>query len=306
MQQSVVWVHQQWQHDSQGTDPGANSLQILQRAKQGERFSCTEYGKVLRDVLISQGIVARTIGIQTPTIAYGPPGSAHVAVEAWSNNYQKWVLLDAQWGIIPMQQGRPINALEFYQLQQQNKLKQIALIGPGQELIQDYLDFMRAFNGYLSTSLRDRTIAANLIVPITGKELPLTFQGLPKNKRLFSRKPDDIYFSLNRVTAYLSFTHSRENQQAFAQMHYQSDGEYLQQMPGFAPEADFNIELSHNMPWFDHFEINTGSKDSWTAIKGSLFNWAAKSAAASLQVRAVNAAGIVGPATYFKLRIERD
>jgi Transglutaminase-like superfamily len=304
---SVAWVHHHIQHDSFNQTLQTSSLQILQRAQQGERFSCVEYAKVLRDSLNMQGIVARSIGLQSTKIAYGSLGSSHVAVEAWSNSYSKWVLLDAQFGVYPFFDHKPLNARELYQLQRQGKLKHVVFKPVegifDQELNQEYHQFIGHYLGYMSFRIRSDAGILNLVMPLAGKTLPLTFQGLPKSSQLFTRNTQDVYFSLNQTHAILHFADHQRAYEQFSRIEIKDDADYVKQMSEFAPAGQLIVELDHNMPWFDHFEVRV-EKSPWRSLEANRIDWDLQPGKNRMQVRAVNSAGIKGPLTNLQLLYE--
>ena len=298
------WVHQHIQHDSFNQTIGASSLQILQRAQQGERFSCVEYAKVLRDSLTMQGIVARSIGLQSTSIAYGTLGSSHVADEVWSDTYAKWVLLDAQFGVYPSRHKQPLNLHELYQLQRQGKINEVRFVGfdgrADKKRDSEYRRFIRNYLGFMSFRISSDKGTLNLVYPLAGKNLPLTFQGLPKNQQLFTRNPQDVYFPLNQAHAVFHFAHYEQSYQQFAQAEFKDESEYLKQMAKFAPGGQVVVELDQNMPWFDHFEIRRENAN-WQKLAANRVDWSLHLGTNRLQIRAVNSSGIKGPISLLEL-----
>lgn len=305
--QTVKWVHSHIQHDSFNQTLQSSSLQILQRAEKGERFSCVEYAKVLRDILHMQGIVARSLNLQSASIAYGSLGSSHVAVEAWSNTHGKWVLLDAQWGVYAVHKKAPLNVSELYQLQRKGKFNEVKFTTAdgkaNQELEKAYREFVASYFGFLSFRIRSENSVLNLVHPMAGKDLPLTFQGLPKNNQLFSRNPQDVYFPLNQAHAVFRFKDRDQSYQRFAQIEIKDEADYLQQMAKFAPTGELEVLFDHNMPWFDHFEVRL-EQAAWQVLPANSIDWSLQPGMNRMQVRAVNAAGIKGPVT--SLQFEYD
>lgn len=304
---TVAWVHTHIQHDSFNQTGQTTSLQILQRAEQGERFSCVEYAKVLRDILNMQGMVARSIGLQSAAIAYGPLGSSHVAVEVWSNTHNKWVLLDAQWGVYALHKKKPLNVGELYQLLRKGKLDEVKFTAAdgkaAPELDREYRQFVANYFGYMSFRIRSDNTVLNLVFPLAGRELPLTFQGLPKNNHIFSRNPADVYFPVNQAHAIIHFKDRDRSYQQFAQIEFKDEAEYLEKMPAFAPSGELEVFLDHNMPWFEHFEARL-EQGAWQTLPANSIAWSLQPGQNRMQLRAVNAAGIKGPITDLQLVYE--
>ncbi|GAK59710.1 hypothetical protein U27_06695 [Candidatus Vecturithrix granuli] len=84
------WVHQQWEWSEPDPYPLSNALDILAdiRAKKTGGF-CGQYAYVFADVLKSIGFFdVRYIELWSPT------GKSHFSVEVWSDQYEKWIMLD--------------------------------------------------------------------------------------------------------------------------------------------------------------------------------------------------------------------
>jgi hypothetical protein len=123
----MEWVSNQWKHNGWHVAPDSlNSLEILKSAKYDEQeYRCVEYGSVLHDVLVSFGYVARQVGIKHVDADYGGAGMGHVATEVWSNNYNKWIFLDPQFGIYAKHNDIPLNIYDIYKLKSNDQFKEI-------------------------------------------------------------------------------------------------------------------------------------------------------------------------------------
>lgn len=108
------WTHQRWTHSVTHAAINDDPLSILKAAAHGERFRCTEYSIVAAGALNSIGIPARIVFLDVRSTIKKILGvGGHVATEAYLRDEGKWVMLDAQWGAVPLLQGRPLNAVEF-------------------------------------------------------------------------------------------------------------------------------------------------------------------------------------------------
>ena len=84
------WTHRQWQRSVPDPYPLSNAIDILAdiRSKKTGGF-CGQYAYVLADVLKSLGFFAvRYVEL------WSGSGESHFVVEAWSDQYQKWAILD--------------------------------------------------------------------------------------------------------------------------------------------------------------------------------------------------------------------
>ncbi len=105
------WAHSQWPRSVPDPYPLSNALDILVeiRAKKTGGF-CGQYAYVLADVLKSLGFYAvRYVEL------WSSRGESHFVVEAWSNLFGKWVILDPDNDLYYelTQNGLPAGALEI-------------------------------------------------------------------------------------------------------------------------------------------------------------------------------------------------
>ncbi len=105
------WTSQQWQHDSSHMASKSDPLTILREAKAGGRFICQNYAVVLAGVTRAYGFYPRLLGLLPKDVE--TRSEAHSVVEVWLPKFQKWVIADAQYGIVPEIAGVPLNALEL-------------------------------------------------------------------------------------------------------------------------------------------------------------------------------------------------
>ena len=106
------WVYRQV---SGGTHPFlGDALAILDKAAAGHRFYCTHCMIVQQAVFSAFGLVARNLGVDRNYWDLGR--SVHHGVnEVWSNDYAKWVLVDAEYDFHFERKGIPLSALEVHE-----------------------------------------------------------------------------------------------------------------------------------------------------------------------------------------------
>jgi len=109
------WTHGRWEHDGRNNPKNTDPIWLLERASKGERFRCVEYAVVLKACLFAMGIKARTLSLRVKNIETIRQGGGHVVVEAYLDDYRKWVMLDPQWAAAPLMGKIPLNAVEFQQ-----------------------------------------------------------------------------------------------------------------------------------------------------------------------------------------------
>ena len=307
-----AWVHQRIQHDNFNAAPAqATALDILNRAARGEHFSCVEFSRVLKETLAAFGYVARTLSVQSPAVAYGPLGSGHVASEVWSNALDKWVFVDAQWGVYARLDARPLSFYELYRLKQDGRFNDVRFVSlnasaqhdePAARAHQEeYRHFIANYFGYLSVRYTQAEQVANLVLPLDGAALALTFQGLGRSGQLFTTEPRDHYFTLNHTNILLYYRDQPTAKRPHGQIDIADPDDYLARMSEFAATPDYLVVLHHNMPWFDHFEVAL-DEAPWQRLDDNAFTWSARIGTQTLKVRAVNEVGVVGPVSSLTLR----
>lgn len=302
-------VHARITHHPFGNGtPQMTALEILQGGEAGKRFSCVEYGRALSDLLISQGIAARSMSLQSKTIAYGDLASGHVLTEAWSNTLDKWILLDAQWGVFAELDGKPINVYEVFQAKARGDLERVRFksVSNASDMTEttardaEYRSFLSPYLGYLSARLLSDDEGVPVLLAMEGDEWPLTFQGLPRKAHVFARGPDDLYFRINHTSLVMEFRPDAQPL-TLAPLELGSAEDYPRKMAQFAAVPDFDVTPHHNMPWFTYFEyaIDPGE---WRRLESTRLRWQLGDGDNTLKVRAVNAAGRRGPVTTVRIR----
>lgn len=118
------WVHTRWPIDNDQQE-GGDAFAILEKAKTGAGFHCSHSLTVQHAVMASMGYVVRDLGVDRNHEDLGR--SIHHGVnEVWSNDYAKWVLLDAKYDIHFERNGVPLSALELHEAVRADSGKGIA------------------------------------------------------------------------------------------------------------------------------------------------------------------------------------
>lgn len=107
------WVHSRWHIDNEQSFNG-DVFAILEKAKAGAGFNCSHAMKVQHAVMTAMGFVVRDLGVQCNTQEY-PDGYHHGVNEVWSNDYAKWVLMDAEYDFHFERDGQVLSALELHE-----------------------------------------------------------------------------------------------------------------------------------------------------------------------------------------------
>ena len=116
------WVHSLWEHDGSNTPTKTDSISMVNEAKQkGKGFQCINYSTVLNDCLNSIGITSRMLKLITEDIETKKSCSCHWVVESYIKKFGKWAFIDPQTDVLPIIDGKPINAVEFQKAIEEKK-----------------------------------------------------------------------------------------------------------------------------------------------------------------------------------------
>jgi hypothetical protein len=107
------WTSSQWKHSGNNIPLKSDAITILKEAKEGGRFRCVEYAIVLSSALSSIGIKSRVLALKTKTVETMEYGAGHVLTEVYLREYEKWIMADPQFNLVPICENTPLNAVEF-------------------------------------------------------------------------------------------------------------------------------------------------------------------------------------------------
>ena len=116
----LKWVHQQITHDGQHNNPSTmNALQLLDSCKAtGRGLNCRGFAVVLNEVYLSMGFKSRLITLESEVYQ----GSAHALNAVYSQEKQKWLWVDAEFGAYLMdEKGELLSPAEVRERIIQNK-----------------------------------------------------------------------------------------------------------------------------------------------------------------------------------------
>lgn len=273
------WLHQRWQYgDTEKVDFNFNALDVLQRARNGERFFCSEYGTTFVQAAASLGWTARYVGIKS-----------HVVAEIWSNQWKKWVMMDPSFNIHYELAGTPQNALELRHLWLSGKWPNVrAVYGPSgvtngtsdvdpYKLIDNYINFyVRMRNDWFSNRLPHWHPLSNSIM--NGVEW---VDERSADNILMSQEtadPADLYWQLNTVAIAVQI--DKEN------------------------SSRIFLRFETLTPNFSHFVLKIdGEEQEW---KAGAFTWPLRPGKNRLEVVPVNAFGVSGSVSHVSVDYQKD
>ena len=303
----MKWVGKQWKHNGWHSAPDSlNSLGILKSANNdGQEYRCVEYGIVLNDVLISFGYVARTIGLKHINTDYGGAGMGHVATEVWSNNLQKWIFLDPQFGIYARKDSQILNIFDIYKLKSENKFNEIEFIKiEKNKPDKKYGDFLTNYLGYIDINQKRNNLSYSLALKMEGERDFLTFQAFPSGNMVFTKNVEDVYYKLNQTMIIIDYTAKEieRTKKEYAKLNIKSVEDFNKNMPLFSAKPEFILSFDNNMPWFDHYVVKLN--DVIIKQKNGKYYVNLKNGINTIKAVAVNQNNIEGIPTKIKIKYD--
>lgn len=189
------WTNSRWKHNGSNKPSSSNTLTILKEAEEGKQFRCVEYGIVLRSILASIGLEARTLGLKTKAVEVTSSGAGHVLTEVWSNQFNKWVVLDAQVNLIPTLNDIPLNAVEFQKAMVQGQnFKLVDINGEvSAKRRKSYLRFIAKYLYYFDFKFDQREVAYDSLFKVNDKTVLMLVPDDAKKPTVFQKKFDMTY-----------------------------------------------------------------------------------------------------------------
>jgi len=138
-----------------------NVLEMIDATENGEKFLCGNISKMLVQMIQAGGTQARTVGLQSSD-------SGHVVVELWSEKFDKWVVLDPDYNVhYTNTTGKPLSAIELYQMSQDSNIIKDIMRVPGKSVNTLYSNNSKLVEQYYKNG-----IAINYYNSWVDKDLP--------------------------------------------------------------------------------------------------------------------------------------
>jgi len=157
------WAHRQWESGGSFYYPPWDAVEILDLAREHDNHGfCAQYAIVLLQACQSMGIHARYVDL---------PG--HFVVAAWSDDFDRWVILDPLYDIHYERHGTPMRGRDLYRAYWTEDLEGIVKVdsaGRRTAVTRADLNFFRLY----SISLAANQLSAPVEVKINGAWRTLT------------------------------------------------------------------------------------------------------------------------------------
>jgi hypothetical protein len=200
------WTHNQWKHNGSNEPSKNDALTILKEARDGKKFRCVEYGIVSSSALQALNYKSRVLGLKTADVETKRYSAGHVLAEVWMPQFNKWVLIDGQFNVMPILENVPLNAVEFQQAISENKnYKLIDIHGEvSKKRRKSYVSFVFDYLYYIDARFDNRNVPSNerilyegksslMLVPLGAKK-PSIFQiKYPLDYMAYTNSINDFY-----------------------------------------------------------------------------------------------------------------
>ncbi|GFE60836.1 transglutaminase-like domain-containing protein [Geobacter sp. AOG2] len=276
------WVNSQWQHGTAGKFNPSNfdADDVLIQAKNGATFWCHVAAMTLIQSAASVGYQGRLVSLSKNGYIH-----EHAVAEFWSNEYQKWVMIDPDFNIWYTKNGIPLNVLEIHNAFMDKNTKDIAIVTGKHRPIHDLeerLSSLMQYYAYFYIDMRNDWLTNHYFPghPARSDENTLVWQD-KRLKVLLDFKPevdnpDDLYWDLNRT--HLLFADSTRT----------DDG--------------IMVSFETNTPNYAFFDIKIDGIHTLKQSKNK-FLWPIHSGDNSIEVRSVNSYGQEGIPSFVVINI---
>jgi len=109
------WVHHQFRKFGRPSTNAQGALEILKAIGEGHTFHCAHYAQVFVCAAASLGWVDRELALRRHQGSAADGSSEHSTTEIWSNQHQKWVMMDPTANMHIESRGVPLNGYEIRQ-----------------------------------------------------------------------------------------------------------------------------------------------------------------------------------------------
>ncbi len=276
------WVRQRWSiGEPNNVSYNFNALDILERAQKGEKFFCSEYATTYVQALAALGMTARYVGLF----------KGHVVVEVWSNEFDKWIVMEPSFNIHYEFSGVPLNALELHNAWVNNNWENIKVIkGDFQSTTEGIIDNhqFKLIDYYENFYIRMRNDWFSNIYPHWYPKANSIMNGIEwqdkftKNNILVARetnRKEDLYWTLNHVYLKLINYDILED------------------------KVILKFRMDTVTPNFDKFLIKINEKEIINTVQSN-FDWELHKGVNTLETASVNKFGIEGILTRISINYE--
>lgn len=287
------WVAAQFPHADPIPYPPWDAIIVLDQIRAGITGGfCAQYSQVLLQSLASLGVPARYVEIGTNANPIN-----HFPIEAWSNDFGKWVLLDADFNVHYQKNGVPLSAVEVHDAYVSGEAASVTVVEgtalEGHPRVADWPHRTLELYYYLRYALKANHVAAPFESPFDRTNEAIEFL----DPRTVPWAQSTVESTLPKAPLTVQSTTSR----AFV------DGPVneLWVAPWISGPAEVTLGLNTSMPNVARAEYRVvdaqGVAGAWQTHLSPTLTWPVKPGERALEVRAVNSRGVAGPSAVVEL-----
>lgn len=288
------WVAAQFPHTTPDPYPAWDALVILDEIRAGRTGGfCAQFSQVLLQSLAALGVPARYIEIGTRDNPI-----SHFPIEVWSNDFDKWVLIDADFILHYERNGVPLSAAEVHD----------AYVS-GQAAAVTVVEGTRAPGHATPADLPERTFEMYYYVryPLKADHVFAPYEAA------FDRLNDAVEFLDSRTVPWEQSTFTSPYvanevlavQSTASQAMVDAPINQLWMTPRVSGAAEVSVDLATNMPNVAYAEFRVvdaqGIAGPWQRHAAATFVWRVRAGDRVLEMRAVNNRDVGGPVSAVSL-----
>lgn len=288
------WAAAQFKHSYPDPYPPWDAMEVLDWIRSGRTGGfCAQFAQVYLQALQALGFRGRYLEIGSAKIPF-----EHYVMEVWSNQFDKWVVMDVDYNAHFERDGVPLSALEVHDALVAGKTSEITTVEGAHRKGHDSPGLWPLRLAELYYYLRYHLKADHLSVP---------------DEPAFDRYNDMVEFidaksvPWERSSVESPYEKTALTRQSASDRKLFEVGLSQVQVSSLqvqnAPGAEVTLELQRKFVEFSHFEYRAvpsanapESQAPWTDLQSQRLVWTPRASAPRLELRGVNSKGIAGPA----------
>ncbi len=281
------WVNAQWPVGTPDPYPPWNAMIILDWIRSGRTGGfCGQYSQVLLQSLAALGFNARYVEIGAADNPY-----AHYVTEVWSNDFDKWVMMDADYNLHFERDGVPMSALEIHDALLEGTLDGARPVAgtmrEGRPSPDDWPQKTAEFYRYLRYHLKANHLTKPGEAPFDRFNDMMEF--VDPRVVPWERSPVISQYPKERLT-----NRRTGNRDAVSAPLNQVRLDVLRNTA-----SGVVFGLRNSVMQLDRYEFRivdaAGGTTGWQSLRDSRLEWPSPEAGSSLEVRGVNVRDVAGP-----------
>jgi hypothetical protein len=287
------WVNAQWPDGTPNPYPPWNALTVLDWIRSGKTGGfCAQYAQVFLQSLAALGFTARYVEIGSRDNPY-----AHYVTEVWSNDFDKWVLMDADYNLHFERHGIPLSAREIHDALVSLSLADVVTVSgtprPGHATPSIWPQATAELYYYVRYHLNADHLSRQGDAPFDRFEDMIEFEDarVPawEASPVLSTYPK-VRLTRRRVSDPVSVS-AKLNQ---VDVRMRSAGDHLLTL-------DVSDNVLHRAFYEYRVSVNGDAPGLWQSVAGPTLNLPLPDAGAFVEIRGVNIRGVAGPASTMRI-----